>query len=284
MHTTVFLEEVIQTLDVQPGKKYIDATFGEGGHTKAILDAGGHVLALDLDAEQVQNPPFTHENLKLAHGNYANIEAIAKEHGFTDAAGVVFDLGLSFEQIKDGARGFSYTRPDEELDMRIDTSYDQTAAELINHLDAADLTDLMMKYSEDLLAREIAQDIVFIRKTRRIETVGALIAVIDRVLERHLIQGRSDKQRTYSRIFQALRIMVNHEMDNIRSGLEQALNVIAADGTIVFITFHSLEDRIVKRFKTTNHNIVIKEVNVRKKRTLKQFERSARLRFIQKIA
>ncbi len=273
MHHPVLLQAVLDNLNVKPGGKYIDATLGEGGYTLAILERGGKVLAIDWDHQQIENFKLQIANLKpnanfkfliLKQGNFSQIESIAKESGFYPVDGIVFDLGLSMRQIGESGRGFSFKKIHEPLDMRIDINEEETAADMVNGLNKEGLYELFASYSEDLNSRIIAEKIVESRIGRRIKTVGDLIVVIDKAI------GRKD-QGTYRRIFQALRIAVNHELHNLRQGLLGAMNLIGAEGRIVVVTFHSLEDRIVKKFG--GGHLIKGDRNL-------QFERSAKLRVI----
>ncbi len=262
MHHPVLLQAVLDNLNVKPGGKYIDATLGEGGDTMAILEHGGNVLAIDMDENQIAK--FKNKNAICVQDNFKDIEKIAKENDFYPVDGIVFDLGLSMRQLNESGRGFSFKKIHEPLDMRMNTDEEETAADLVNGLNKDGLYELFASYSEDLNSRIIAEKIVESRIRRRIKTVGDLIAVIDKAI------GRKD-QGTYRRIFQALRIAVNHELDNLRQGLSGALNLIGVEGRIVVVTFHSLEDRIVKKYG--GGQLVKGDRNL-------QFERSAKLRVI----
>ncbi len=270
MHTPVLLQTVIDSLDIQPNGKYIDGTYGEGGYTKAIADKGGKVLAIDLDENQIEKGIKNKmKDVKFAHGNFADIVNIAKKHHYEQADGIVFDLGLSMEQILRSGRGFSYKSLKEPLDMRIDKNSEKTAENIINTLSSNDLYNLFAKYSEEIYAQRIAEAIVRMRVKKRIRIVGDLINVIDYVL------GERDTA-VYRRIFQSLRIAVNSEFDNLNNGLQGAVKTVSKTGRIVVVTFHSLEDRIVKRFIKSNNLHELKKVV--KGDSQKSFEKSAKLR------
>lgn len=265
MHTPVLLQQAIEGLDVKKGGKYVDATYGEGGYTKEILSRGGIVLALDLDPNQVNDPPVKDKNLTLVNGNFADIEKIAKENGFDEVSGVVFDLGLSMEQLDFGGRGLSYNKPEEQLDMRIAGVGDVTAEDIISNLKEDELFEVLAKGSEEIKSRDIARAL---KEGKKVRTVGDLTRVIDRAV--------GFKSRTvYARIFQALRIAVNNEFENLKRGLLGASRIISHDGRIVVVSFHSLEDRIVKSFGRTNG---FKFKNNPKIREGRSFERSAKIR------
>lgn len=281
MHRSVFLKEAIEALAVRPNGRYIDATHGEGGHSALIRASGGQVLGIDADVSQVQK----HEDLDytVVVGNFANIQTIAKENDFIPVDGVLFDFGLSMEQLSKSRRGFSYQRLDEPLDMRIGEN-DVTAQEILEDTASEELVSLLSKYSEELNAQAIAYEIVKTRKEGAFATVGDLISVINRVLDNKNIHGQMFRSQVYARIFQALRIIVNDEFETIEKGLEGALQILKPAGRIVVITFHSLEDRIVKLF-AREHATDLEDdrIKVEKSRKLQTFERSARLRlFIKK--
>jgi 16S rRNA (cytosine1402-N4)-methyltransferase len=270
MHTPVLLKEVIESLDIKPGKKYIDATVGEAGHMSKIIELGGEVLGIDMDPQQIKNI----KDAKVVAGNFADIEEIARANNFFPVDGVLFDLGLSMRQIRESGRGFSYQNLDEPLDMRIDVKNEQTSADLINSLSNDELYEIFAKYSEEIHSRAIADTVYESRKLGKFETVGDLVAAIDEAI------GRSEK-RVYSRIFQALRIAVNNEFENMKKGLKGAHDILSKNGRIAVITFHSLEDRIVKNFIKEKGLRMLTRKPIRADGDA-QFERSAKLRIILK--
>ncbi len=245
-HTSVLLQEVIEGLDIQLGKKYIDATLGAGGHTRVILDQGGLVLGIDQDQDSVA---FVKENfkfeilnlkLKLAQGNFAKIQEIAKENEFPDVAGVLFDLGVSSHQLDDSARGFSFSK-DAPLDMRMDAGLAVTAKDLVNALNKGELAELFTKYGEEPFAKRIAEKIVEKRSEKPIETTIELAEIVRSVYPKGI-----HKIHPATKVFQALRIAVNDELVSLETALPQALSILEENGRIAVISFHSLEDRIVK--------------------------------------
>ncbi|MDH7476642.1 MAG: 16S rRNA (cytosine(1402)-N(4))-methyltransferase RsmH [Microgenomates group bacterium] len=276
MHTPVLLKEVIEGLKIKPGGLYIDATVGEGGHFKEIIKQGGKVLGIDLDPWQVTRLLTNKECLtdnKLVVGNFAEIEEIAKKNHFFPVDGVLFDLGLSMEQINRSGRGFSFKKKDEPLDMRLNSSISLTAADLINSLSEDKLYEIIAKYSEELNSRSIAKAIVFARRLKKIEKVGQLLEIINQVV-------RNQKLSTYRRVMQALRIAVNQDLINLKRGLSGALKILKKKGRIAIISFHSLEDRIVKKFIMENNLKLIKKIFAAEK-SKNYFERSAKLRIIE---
>jgi 16S rRNA (cytosine1402-N4)-methyltransferase len=246
-HHPVLLDEVIVHLKVKKGGLYIDATLGEGGYSLEILKKGGKVLGIDLDFQQIQNlkSKIQSRDLKLIQENFKDIERIAKEHGFFPVDGVVFDLGLSMRQLSGLERGFSFKNEKEPLDMRLDLNEEKTAADYINTLSEQNLYDLFAKNSEEINSRTVAVSVIRGRAVRKIKTAGDLVRIVDKAI------GRRD-EKVLARIFQALRIEVNHEFENLKKGLEGAKNVIKKDGRILVVTFHSLEDRMVKQFVRNN--------------------------------
>lgn len=275
MHTSVFLEEAIKALDVKEDKKYIDATYGAGGHSQEITKQGGKVLAIDLDPAVKKQE---NDQIVLVHGNFKNIENIATKNNFYPVSGILFDFGLSMDQIKDRERGFSYDKPHERLDMRLGLA-GMTASEFLNNSPSQDLKELLVKYSEDVNAPIIANRIAAIRSKNPINTVGALTRLIDECVK----GDERELKRTYARIFQAIRIIVNQEMENIQLGLSGGLKIVEKGGKIVVISFHSLEDRLVKRFGRKNSSIVSENrIKIDRNRKIYKFERSATLRVFTK--
>lgn len=275
MHTPVLLKEVIDHLNIKKRGLYIDATLGEGGYCLEILKNGGKVLAIDLDFQQISNFKSqipNEKNLTLVQGNFGEIEKIAKEHQFFPVDGIVFDLGLSMRQLTDLGRGLSFKNDKEPLDMRLDIMEEKTAADYINTLSEQNLYDIFAKNSEEINSRAIAISIVRTRQVRRIKTVGDLVRIIDKTM------GERDTQ-VLRRIFQALRIEVNHEFTNLKKGMDGAIKLIKNKGRILVITFHSLEDRIVKQFmRERNLRFITKKPVISHKSD--RFERSAKLRVI----
>jgi len=277
MHTPVLLKEAIAALRVKSDGRYIDATAGEGGHLKSILKLGGRVLAIDRDEQQIESLKKElreEQKLILVVGNFADIEKIACEKDFAPVDGVIFDLGLSLRQIRESGKGFTYKNPDEPLDMRLSASIKKTAADLVNSLSKENLYEILAGYSEEVNSWAIAGGIVSARVLRKINSVGDLTAVIDKALK------RSDR-KVYSRVFQALRIAVNSEFENLKAGLKGAVKILKEDGRIVVISFHSLEDRIVKKFVKENKLSFLGKKPIFGDSSL-SFERSAKLRIILK--
>lgn len=280
MHTSVFITEAIRELNVTPGGNYIDATFGEGGHSKAIVQAGGMVLG--IEADELQHQKHVLGDIPVIHANFKDIEKVAHEHNFYPVHGILFDLGLSMEQLGKSRRGFSFKKAEEPLDMRIGDT-DITAAEIVQKTSEEELKTVLVKYSEDPIAEHIAEEIVRTRGKREMQTVGDLTAVIRKVLAQKNITGEQSIDKTNARIFQALRIYVNDEFEALRQALYSSLQLLVPGGRIVVITFHSLEDRIVKLFaRERSQEIKHVRVEVDHERSLQKFERSAQLRVLEK--
>lgn len=253
-HESVLLNESVFYLKVRPGKKYIDATVGTGGHTAAILRRGGSVLGIDCNPEAIAIAQRGLEvgsgkcaggvgSWRLVGGNFRDIKKIAKDHGFYPVAGVLFDLGLSSYQLEHSGRGFSFLK-DEPLDMRTAPDLTVKAADLVNGLSRKELYELFKNFGEDTRARRLADAIV---KQRRVAPIKTTKQLADLVYAQTPLPSRVWRNPA-TKIFQALRIAVNSELSNLQSALPQALDLLEPKGRLVVISFHSLEDRIVKRF------------------------------------
>ena len=249
-HTPVLLKEAIDYLNVETGAKYIDATLGGGGHTEEILRRGGKVLGIDCDPEaieyaglRVQDSGFR-ENLRLARGNFKDLKSIALSESFDKVSGIIFDLGVSTHQLLTPSRGFSFNT-ETPLNMRMDPQLAVTAADLINGLGKGELYELFFKLGEEHNARAVAQAIVRARALAPIKTCDELAQII---IQARPKRGSFDRTHPATRIFQALRIAVNDELNNLREALPQAVELLRPKGRLVVISFHSLEDRIVKEF------------------------------------
>ena len=252
-HIPVLADEVMSMLAPAPGSLQIDATLGGGGHTERILEAtdpDGRLLGLDADGAAIARVdgrlrPRFGDRLVLRQANFRQLATIAREAGFENVDGALFDLGLSSDQLADTERGFGF-RAGGPLDMRFDTRRGVPASELLASLDANELTALFRRYGEEPKAGRIARAIVDARRTAPIATAEELAALIERVLPPNPRQPRRTHPAT--RVFQALRIAVNEELDALEAGLAAALDLLRPGGRLVVLSYHSLEDRIVKRF------------------------------------
>lgn len=244
-HQPVLLAETVKQLAVRPTGVYLDATLGEGGHAEAILDASapsGTVLGIDLDPRSLVRAAERLEGygrrLTFVHGNYAEMVALAQAEGITQVDGVLLDLGFSSRQIQDPGYGFSF-RSDEPLDMRYDPAGPLTADRIVNTYTGKELARLIFQYGEEPRSRMIARDIV---RGRPIESTLHLAGLVAHTVG----QGRGRRFHPATRTFQALRIAVNGELDNLEAGLMAAIQLLAPAGRLVVISYHSLEDRVVK--------------------------------------
>ena len=243
-HISVLTAEVLAGLAPQRGGNYIDGTVGAGGHAAKILQASdpdGRLLGLDGDPEALTIAQATlaefGSRALLVRANFNQLEAVAAAHDFIPARGVLLDLGLSSMQLANPGRGFSFVG--ETLDMRMDPSAETTAADLVNGLDEVDLANLIFQYGEEHFSRRIARRIV---EARPVQSAQELADVIERAV------GRHGKIHPATKTFQALRVAVNHELDNLEVVLPQLAQVVGSGGRAAIITFHSLEDRLVKHF------------------------------------
>jgi 16S rRNA (cytosine1402-N4)-methyltransferase len=251
-HLPVMVEEVMSALSPVPGSFQIDATVGGGGHSLRILGAaspGGRLLGIDADAAAIERTrarlaPYG-EQVVLRQSNFEAIGEVAREAGFSQVDGILMDLGLSSHQLADADRGFGF-RTTGALDMRFDTSRGVPASELVNTLDAEALADLFRRHADEPHAWRIAKAIVTERSRDPIDTADRLAAVVERAVPAQPAARRRIHPAT--RVFQALRIAVNRELEVLPTALEDALDLLRPGGRLVVIAYHSLEDRIVKRF------------------------------------
>jgi 16S rRNA (cytosine1402-N4)-methyltransferase len=240
IHQPVMVEEVLRYLNVRPGARYIDATYGAGGHARQILERGGLVLGLDVSPTSIAEAD-QHPHLKLVRGNFNNLLEVARSNGFDRVSGVLFDLGISSDELAE-IPGISFNR-DEPLDMRLDPGLGVTAADLVNALPERQLAELLSEYGEEPFSRPIAKALVRARRGKKIATSGELAALVARVKGRKFGGIHAATQ-----VFQALRIAVNLELENLRRALPHAQELLEVGGRLVVISFHSGEDRIVKDF------------------------------------
>ncbi len=285
-HKSVLVAEVIDLLQVKKGKKYIDATLGGGGHANEIIKRGGIVLgvAIDYVKSKVQG-----SNLKVVKGNFKDIDEIALLQGFEKVSGIVFDLGVSSYQIENEARGFSFQK-EGPIDMRMNQD-GQTlkAADILNLADKDELYKIFTKFGEEPRARILVSAIVRARQINAFRTNSDLLKVIK---EAFGIDGDlSDKTKASiaKRVFQALRIAVNSELKNLETALPKALGLLEENGRLAIISFHSLEDRIVKQsflsFEKQNLGTIITKKPVYPgldEQKVNRRSRSAKLRVFEK--
>lgn len=253
-HKPVLLKEVIEFLRIKSGKKYIDATLGGGGHGVEILKKGGVLLGIDVDKEALEFVKrrwkmeagrwnITEGNLVLARGNFREIDQLAHLQGFDRVSGIIFDLGVSSHQLDSGTRGFSFNE-DAPLDMRMDQSGKSgqvTAADLINGLNKGELYELFSQLGEEKRAFAIVSAVLRARSLKKIETTKELADLVAKVYGRGYFNIHPA-----TKVFQALRIAVNSELESLRIALPKAVALLETKGRLAVISFHSLEDRIVK--------------------------------------
>jgi 16S rRNA (cytosine1402-N4)-methyltransferase len=248
-HRPVLLHPLIQSLQPRPGQTYVDGTLGAGGYVAAFLERirpGGRVLAIDRDpaALAAARSRFAADGdtVTIAHGDFAQMESIAASHGIRSVDGVMLDLGLSSVQLDDPRRGFSF-RFDGALDMRMDPDDAQSAADIVNAWSEADLAALILTYGEERFARVISAAIVRSRADQPITTTTQLRDIVEGTIPRRFWPKRIHPA---TRTFQALRIEVNHELESLTSGLQAAIRILRPGGRLGVVSFHSLEDTIVK--------------------------------------
>lgn len=254
-HQPVLLDEVLQILNVKQNRDcwFLDATVGDGGHALAILQSGGKVLGIDVDQQSLKRTKDRFKNLKIApkryklfQGNFRNLNQIiqsAKELEGILFKGILFDLGVSSYHLEEGRRGFSFLK-EGPLDMRWDTSLNVSAADLIAVLSLRELYELFSKMGEEKFAKRIADAVVCARQVRPITTTKQLKEIVERVYQE--VEFKKSKIHPATKVFQALRIIVNDELNAIEEALPQAHSLLKSDGRIAVISFHSLEDRLIK--------------------------------------
>jgi 16S rRNA (cytosine1402-N4)-methyltransferase len=266
MHIPVLPNEVLTILNPKPGQRYIDATINGGGHARMIaekLGPEGKLLGIDWDKNIIamlkeRNQKEGSAAMTLVCGNFADIKDIAESRGFAHVDGVLFDLGISSYHLENSGRGFSFLR-DEPLDMRFHPGEDGVkAGDIINGWAPKDLEDIFREYGEERRARRIAKAIAAERKKHPLSSSLALARLIEKTVSSPTSSRKRRRMHPATRVFQALRMAVNHELENLKRGLEGALALLKPGGIMAVITFHSLEERAVKNFfrKKTEEKIM----------------------------
>ncbi|MFA6534091.1 MAG: 16S rRNA (cytosine(1402)-N(4))-methyltransferase RsmH [Patescibacteria group bacterium] len=255
VHVPVLLQEVMAGLGPQAGQLIVDGTLGGGGYTLAIAAAGAKVLAIDLDQSAIEEFKINKEYQKfkkqitLASGNFADLKSLCHENGFNPINGLVLDLGLSSNQLADPERGFSF-QSEGSLDLRFNPAASPlTAFEIINSYKTEELQQIFAEFGEETLARPISQKIDEMRQSAKISTPKELAEIVSGVYHRHF--KKPSRLHPATKVFQALRIAVNGELDNLMAVLPAALELLTPGGRLAVVSFHSLEDRIVKNFFRT---------------------------------
>lgn len=243
-HITVLLEETVDSIDVKTGGIYADFTLGGGGHTSLILERGGQVIGIDRDEIAIKNANerFKGQNFTSVHDNFSNIKNISKNLGIEKFDGIIADLGVSSPQLDDAERGFSYMQ-DAPLDMRMDSRDSLTAKDIVNTYSSEELFKIISTYGEERWASRIVDFIVERRKTAPIETTFELVDIIKAAIP---LSARKDGPHPAKRTFQAIRIEVNGELKILEQAIRDGAELLKKGGKMGIITFHSLEDRIVK--------------------------------------
>ncbi len=250
-HVPVMLKQVIDYLEPFPGKVLLDCTAGGGGHSEALLQKiipNGKLIAMDQDKEAVQATEkrlsrYGNDKYKVIHSNFEHLKEVVTKiypHGLD---GILFDLGVSSRQLDEAKRGFSYQQ-DAPLDMRMNKAAHKTAADVLNGYTEEELAQIIWRYGEERWARRIAQFIVKARENQAILTTGELVEIIKKAVPK---EARREGPHPAKRTFQAIRIEVNRELEIIKTAIEQAVEMLKPQGKIAVISFHSLEDRIVKQ-------------------------------------
>jgi len=248
-HKPVLLKEVIEALNIQPSGVYIDGTFGRGGHAGAILDklsGDGRLFATDKDPQALQEAKKNFgqdQRFEIEQGSFAMLKELAERHHITGKVnGILLDLGVSSPQLDDPARGFSF-RNEGPLDMRMDPEHGMSAARWVATASEQEIAQVLKEYGEERFAKRIAGAIVKVRKESPIETTTRLAAIV-----KEANPAWEKNKDPATRSFQAIRIFINRELDDLKEFLEQSLEILAPGGRLAIISFHSLEDRLVKRF------------------------------------
>jgi len=248
-HTPVMLDESIYYLDINPDGIYVDVTFGGGGHTKAILEklsSKGKVFGFDQDADSIANV-IEDERFVFVNQNFAQLKNYMIYYNYAEIDGLIADLGVSSFQIDTPEKGFSYHYPNESLDMRMSSLLTNTAADILNQYSVESLTEIFSKYGELRSSKTIADGIVKARFSNPIYKVGDLNSILEKYIPSH------KKYAFFSKVYQALRIEVNNELGALKAMCEQAKELLKPGGRFVAISYHSLEDRIIKNFLKTGN-------------------------------
>jgi len=247
-HTTVLLKEAVDALVVKPDGRYVDCTYGRGGHSAMIaerISASGRLMVIDRDLEAIADArrQFQHDDrIVIVHGTFHELSRFAAENDMLPLDGVLMDLGVSSPQLDDAQRGFSFMK-DGPLDMRMNQTDETSARDWVATADEREITDVLRTYGEEKFARRIARRIVETRQESPIETTHQLVSVIEAAIPRV-----DPHKHPATRSFQAIRIKVNRELDSLQQCLDDVVSLLTSGGRLVVISFHSLEDRIVKRF------------------------------------
>ena len=306
IHIPVLKNEVLKYLDPKPNENFVDCTIGEGGHTSAILEKNGpkgKVLGIDQDPEQIKNLESRIKGYEFGKrlipvcNNFVNLKEIIEEKKFKHTKGILIDLGISSWHFEKSGRGFSFLR-NEPLDMRFNPEISLTAEKILNYYSLQEIEKILEVYGEERFSWQVAKNIVNFRKLKPIKTTFQLVEVIKESIPKRFqhprtrinsVRGRQ-KINPATRTFQALRIAVNDELNNLQKALSHALDILNPEGKLVVISFHSLEDRIVKNFFKEKQKESLLKILTKKPMTpgaeeikINNRARSAKLRAIAKI-
>ncbi len=244
-HTTVLLDEAVSALHIRENGVYVDCTFGRGGHSRLVLEKlgeAGRLIAIDRDVAAIEACDIDDKRFTLYHAAMSDLADVLKAASVDGVDGILADLGVSSPQLDDGERGFSF-RFDAPLDMRMDQSRGETVADWLNRSDEQDIGEVIWRYGEERFARQIARKIVAARSSGGVRTTGELAKLVGET-----VRTREPGFNPATRTFQALRIFINQELEEVERMLPQAVSCLRPGGRLAVISFHSLEDRIVKRF------------------------------------
>jgi 16S rRNA (cytosine1402-N4)-methyltransferase len=252
LHQAVLLEEAVDALNIKPGGCYVDGTFGRGGHSRAVLarlGAQGRLIAIDRDPQaSAHAAEIADARLTVAQERFSRLAQVLRRHGAAQVDGVLLDLGVSSPQLEEAARGFSFRR-DGPLDMRMDPGSGPSAAEWLAQASEREIGEVIKRYGEERFAKQIARAIVAARSRQPIERTRQLAQIVAEA-----VPTREPRQDPATRTFQALRVYLNQELEELEVALPQCVDCLAGGGRMVVISFHSLEDRIVKRFMRAEAN------------------------------
>ena len=243
-HVPVLLNESIKGLSIKPEGTYVDLTFGGGGHSKLILEklnSKGKLFSFDTDMDAIKNNPISQDNFELINSNFKFFDLYLKNKGIYEVDGILADLGISSYQIDNSERGFSY-KGDYMLDMRMNSEIDLSAEDILNDYDQKDLQNILFNYGDIKNSRFIAENIVYFRSSKRIKKNSDLIEILNKIFDKKV------SFKFLSKLYQAIRIEVNDEINSLKEMLKKTINHLKNKGRLVIISYHSIEDRLVKNF------------------------------------
>ena len=243
-HVPVLLNESIKGLSIKPEGTYVDLTFGGGGHSKLILEklnSKGKLFSFDTDTDAIKNNPISQDNFELINSNFKFFDLYLKKKGIHEVDGILADLGISSYQIDNSERGFSY-KGDYLLDMRMNNEMDLSAEDILNDYDKRDLQNIFFNYGDIKNSRSIAENIVHFRSNKRIKKNSDLIEILNKIFDKKV------SFKFLSKLYQAIRIEVNDEINSLKEMLKKTINHLKNKGRLVIISYHSIEDRLVKNF------------------------------------